>query len=120
MTAGDLRERVIFAKRPATVPDQYGNQEDSFQDQFTLYARIRPVKGRITSFLGEESVEAQRLTAIQPVVIMVRVSLNSTLVTTAWRATSVRTGVIYNILSIANTDEKNAYLEMLCQSGVAT
>jgi len=116
MPIGELRERITFSKRNIQADDGYGNIESEFVDQFTVYGQVSPIKGRITTFLGEESVVGQKLTAIQPVKLRVRYSRETETITPDWRA-KVRS-TYYNILSIANPDERHGYLEMLAQSGV--
>lgn len=118
MGIGELRERITFSKRNLQADDGYGNVESEFEDQFTVYGQVSPIKGRITTFLGEESNIAQKLTPVQPVKLRVRYSRESKLIQPDWRAKVVSTGEFYNILSIANPDEKHGYFEMLAQSGV--
>lgn len=111
MTAGELRERMTFESRILS-DDGYGNAESSFVDQFTVWARVR-ARG------GSERVIADRLTGVLPVVIRVRVSTNTLLITTGWRAVHDRSGTVYNITSVANMDEKRKYLDIDATSGEA-
>lgn len=113
MSAGELRERVAFEYR-AAVDDGYGNEvSGDWTLGFRCAARIKPLR-------GGESVQAARLAGKQPVAITVRVSSNTRAVTTDWRVRDTRTDEVYNIRSKVNPDEKRAYFEMECDSGVAT
>lgn len=120
--AGELRERVTFEKRTA-VDDGYGNMSGDWAGAFLddsspqvnkqFAARIKPAR-------GGESIQAARLAGHQPVLITVRSTVNTRTITTDWRVRDVHKDVLYNIRSIVNSDERNFYLDMECDSGVAT
>ena len=111
--AGDLRERVAFEKR-ATADDGYGNPvSGDWVEQFRAAAKIKPAR-------GGESIQAARLAGKQPVLITVRSSSNTRTVKTEWRVRDVRKDVVYNIRSIANSDERDVFLDMECEAGVVT
>lgn len=111
--AGALTERVHFQKRDEQ-DDGYGNPvAGDWTTQFTEPARLQPK-------LGSEPVLAARLTGVQPFLLVVRSSARTRAVTPAWRAVNARSGAEYNIRTVANADERNAWLEMLVQEGVAT
>lgn len=113
MPAGELRERVAFERR-AVADDGFGNETaGEFGEAFRVAARIKPAR-------GGETVQAARLAGRQPVVVTVRCSSDTRRVTTDWRVRDVRAGVIYNIRSIVNPDERGAYFDMECEAGVAT
>lgn len=109
--AGALSERVTFSKRIET-DDGLGNVESDWVDQFNEPTRLRPK-------LGSEPVIAARQAGVQPLLLVVRSSARTRSVTPAWRAVNARTGAIYNIRTVANPDERNTWLEMLVQEGVA-
>lgn len=111
-TAAELRERVAFQRR-TLADDGYGNEVGEWSEVFRTAARIKPAR-------GAESIQASRLSGRQPVVITVRSSSNTRQVRTEWRVIDIRQETIYNIRSIVNPDERNAFLEMECDSGVAT
>lgn len=111
--AGALTERVHFQRRDEQ-DDGYGNPvAGDFTTQFTEPARLQPK-------LGSEPVLAARLTGVQPFSLVVRSSARTRTVTPAWRAVNARSGAVYNIATVANMDERNAWLEMLVTEGVAT
>lgn len=106
--AGSLNERITFqqlAPRDPNEPD-YGETHSSWQDVFTVSARLAPR-------MGSETVIASRLQGIQPYTITVRSTPQTRLVTPAWHAVNARTGVIYDIKAAVNIDERHAYIEML-------
>lgn len=113
--AGQLRERVAFERRDI-VDDGFGNEvAGDWIAAFapTLFAaRIKPAR-------GGETIQASRLGGKQPVVITVRSSTQTRQVQTEWRVRDVRHDVTYNIRSIVNPDEKNAFLDMECDTGGA-
>jgi SPP1 family predicted phage head-tail adaptor len=120
MSAGELRERVIFQSRtPAEDGDGAGNFEGAWQERFRCAARLTPLK-------GSETVIASRLAGNQPLIIKVRSSAQCREVTTDWRILNARLRDVkgdptaYNIRSFMNTDEKREYIDFLCDSGVAT
>lgn len=110
-TARELRHRIAFDKR-IEVGDAYGNTQSSFEEQFIVAAKVQ-------AKFGGEAVTAARLTGQQPVTIVVRQTVQSLLITTAWRARDVRTGTEYAIRSIVDPDDRRAYLEILTQTGAA-
>lgn len=116
-SAGHLTERMTFQKRAdlssASPPgDGYGNVEGGWTDQFTIAARRVYLR-------GGEDVLASRLEGRQPVILTVRRSSDTETITTDWRATDARSGTIYNIRSVQLTEDR-AWIDMLCESGVAT
>jgi len=111
MQIGELRDRVTFAQ-PASVSDEYGNEESGFADQFTVAANVLYVR-------GGEQVMAARLEGRQPVVLTIRSSSDSVRIAPGWKATDARDASrIFNIRSIQPSDRKD-YTELLCGMGVA-
>lgn len=110
--AGALSEIVAFESR-AVIDDGYGNEiSGDWTERFKANARIQPIK-------GGESVIADRLQGTQPVVIRVRYEPQTLSANTDWRVLDLRAGVIYQIKSQANMDEKRRYIEFLAIAGVA-
>lgn len=113
-TAGQLQRRVTFSAR-SEVDDGYGNTTGSWTDQFTVWARVKPLKG------GDEAVQASRLQGRQPVVITVRVTPKTSLITPEWKATDADSGVEYALTAPpANMDEDNQFFDILATTGEAT
>lgn len=108
--AGKLRERFAFSS-PVSASDGYGGVTDGFQDQFTLWARRRFLR-------GSEAVQAARLEGRQPAILTVRRSSQSEQIGTDWRATDTRTGAVFNIRSF-EPSEDHASIDMLVEAGVA-
>ncbi|CAL8981547.1 hypothetical protein RHODGE_RHODGE_02828 [Rhodoplanes serenus] len=109
--AGSLDRRIAFDRRMETS-DEYGGVEAEWVEGFVVAASVTPR-------LGGETVMAARLAGTAPVTIMVRRSVQTAAVTSAWRARDVRSGETYNIRSIAAVGgARGRYIEMLAESGV--
>jgi head-tail adaptor len=112
--AGDLRYRVTFAERDS-VEDEYGNVTTGWIDRFTVSANI-------IAKLGGEAVDAARLAGRQPVVIRVRKSPDTSLITTDWKATD-QAGHEYNIRAaidpLIGDSQHGFWIEMIAETGVA-
>lgn len=114
-SAGQLSHRVAFDKRQDVnpdAPDDLGNTQSVFVEQFVVAAKV------LAKF-GGEAITAARLTGQQPVTIVVRQSSNTLLIAPDWRARDARSGAEYAIRSIVDPDDGGAWLELLCQTGVA-
>jgi head-tail adaptor len=105
--AGDLRQRIAFDKR-APADDGYGNTEADFVEQFVVAAEVK-------AKFGGETVTAARLAGHQPVNVTVRSSTQTRLIRVDWRARDTRTGVVYEIRSIADPTARKAWIELLCE-----
>ena len=110
MAAGDMRERVFFALQ-LEVDTSYGKAVGDWEEQFEVWARVR-------ALVGSEPVLAQRLTGVQPVIVTVRSSSDTRLVTAAWRIRHKQTGALYNIRAVPPGERKD-YIDFLCEAGVA-
>ena len=111
MKVGDLRHRLTFQARPIQSGDEYGTYEGDFEDEFTVWAAVKPK-------LGGEDVLAGRLQGRNLVNITIRYSDQAAQITTDWRA--VQGTKIYNIRSIIDPDDRRMWLELLCEKGVLT
>lgn len=109
--AGSLSERVAFLE-PDNIDDGYGGTTQGYVERFQDAARLQPR-------MGSETVIASRLQGVQPYTLTVRSSTATRAVTPAWRVRNVRSGREYNIKTVINSDERNAYLEMLVVEGEA-
>lgn len=110
--AGELTHKVAFDVR-TNGDDGYGNPVEDFVEQFIVSAKVQPK-------FGGETVLASRLAGQQPVLIVVRQSSQTVQITPEWRCRDARSGTEYNIRSIVDPDDSGKFLELLCQSGVAT
>lgn len=115
--AQQLRERVTFQWRDDSgAPDAAGE----WTDQFTLAARLKP---RLT---GSEDVIAGRMTNQQPYVMTVRTDARSRRINGSWRAFDARKGMgpnnrpvrLFEILSVANVDEDDRFLDFLVRETI--
>lgn len=111
MAAGGMRARLRFERR-GYADDGAGNagQTGPFEAQFSRRARLVPLK-------GGESVIAARLAGTQPVAVEIRSDSDTRTITTSWRAVDVNSGAEYNIRSIADMEQKGAWLTLLCETG---
>ena len=108
--AGALRARLAFDQR-AQADDGAGNKEGDWSEQFACRGRITPLRG------GEE-VTAARLQGTSPVLLTVRSTALTRTVDSTWRARDVSSGVAYAIKSTSNMDERNIWIEMMCEAGI--
>ncbi|MGU3495929.1 phage head closure protein [Xanthobacteraceae bacterium A53D] len=106
--AGDLDCFLRFEQREGfAAPDRYGNTQGGFEERFSTWAAVTPMKG------GEQTI-AGRLAGTQPVVIQVRRSTRTRAITADWRAVDVRSGAVYSIKSPpVDMDGNRAFLDML-------
>lgn len=120
-SAADLDHRIAFAKRPVQADDGYGNTEGAFVEHHVVWAGVRPR-------FGGESVQAMRLSGIQPYTVTVRSSPEMLEVTPYWRvrhacdgACGIPEGIEFNIRTPPTPLQApwNHWLEMIVESGVA-
>jgi len=110
--AGHFDHRFAFDAREV-IDDGYGNQvAGDFKERFQQNADVIVMK-------GGEDVMAARLEGVQPIILRVRVSNYSRQITTDWQARDVRTGELYNIMTITKDSYSGSVFEMFCRSGVA-
>ncbi|MBC8718165.1 phage head closure protein [Ochrobactrum sp. Marseille-Q0166] len=100
-----MNERVVFQQRE-NVRDEGGGVRGEWVDKFEERARLRPR-------LGSETVIAAGLEGVQPYTLTVHSNSRTRLVTPAWRISNARNDRTYNIKSIMNPDESNAYIEAM-------
>jgi SPP1 family predicted phage head-tail adaptor len=106
--AGALKERVSFAVR-GEVDDGYGNTVGGWVERFqdaASYVHLR----------GGEGVLAARLENRHPLVLRVRASTRSRVITADWKVTDARTGVEYAIKDVTASVD-NRWIDLLCERG---
>jgi len=109
--AGDLRDRLVFQKR-VEADDGHGNVKGGWQTQFTVAARVSPLK-------GNEAVQAQRLAGIQPYAITIRHSIGARAIDTSWRILDARdVKRVFNITAAAY-DDRHQWIQLLATAGIA-
>lgn len=111
MKSGDLSARIKFSKMIDTSDDGYGNVQRGWDEQFTIFAKLKPR-------LGGEEVTAARLRGRNPVAVSVRSSKKSRQITSDWKAVDARSGEEYNIRSVVRSEDHST-IEMLLEKGVA-
>jgi SPP1 family predicted phage head-tail adaptor len=116
MRVAELRHRLTFQARPIQTGDEYGTYEGDFEDEFTVWAAVKPK-------LGGEDVLAGRLKGRNLVNITIRYSDQASLITTDWRAVQRigdRITKLYNLRSIIDPDGKRMWIELLAEDGALT
>ena len=112
--AGDLRFRVRFDKQTET-DDGYGGTTSAWTEQCTRWADIRPMR-------GSEQVMGQRLTGVQPVLIIVRKDSSTKLIDASWRAVEMLNGSpvkYYALKTCEDMERDNRFLTMVAEAGAA-
>lgn len=116
-SAGRMRELLHFQRQgatPAGEPDYGSPQAGDWETVFTEPAELAPMR-------GGEPVQAARLTGVQPYIVRIRSHTATREITPAWRAVDARNPKrVFNIRTITNTDQKNAWIDLLVDDGVAT
>lgn len=109
---GEYNSRVTFSSRGGSGGDIYGNVDGDWADQFTVYAKLLPLR-------GGESVMADRLSGKQPYIVIVRMSPETKQITTDWRAVNVEDPTqVFNVRSVV-PDPAGDKIDILCETGVA-
>ncbi|MDX0065903.1 head-tail adaptor protein [Sinorhizobium meliloti] len=113
-SAGRMHQRLHFQKRPEGE-DEYGNpQSGPYETVFTAAAELIPLR-------GGEPVQAARLVGVQPYTVRIRSCAAAREVTPSWRIVNARNASrVMNIRTVTNPDQKNAWLDLLVDDGVAT
>ncbi|WP_455918851.1 head-tail adaptor protein [Ensifer canadensis] len=113
-SSGRMREKLHLQKR-TMVDDGMGNETaGDFATVFTAPGELVPMR-------GGEGVQAARLTGTQPYIVRIRSCAASRDVTPGWRAVDARNDKrVLNIRTVTNPDQKNGWLELLVDDGVAT
>lgn len=109
-----MHQRLHFQKR-SIVDDSYGNEvAGPFETVFTTAAELIPLR-------GGEPVQAARLVGVQPYTVRIRSCAAARDVTPSWRIVDARNASrVMNIRTVTNPDQKNAWLDLLVDDGVAT
>jgi len=109
-----MRQRLHFQKR-SIIDDGFGNEvAGPFVTVFTTAAELIPLR-------GGEPVQASRLVGVQPYTVRIRSCVAARDVTTSWRIVDARNAArVMNIRTVTNPDQKNAWLDLLVDDGVAT
>lgn len=112
--AGSMREKLHFQRREA-LDDGMGNETSGpFSTVFTDAAEIIPLR-------GTETVMASRLAGVQPYIVRIHSNIRTRAVTPTWRIVDARNPLrVLNIRTVTNNDQKNAYLDLMVDDGVAT
>lgn len=112
--AGDLRERVAFARRESINPDDpddYGNTVSEWVEQFRTRAQFVHLR-------GGEGVLAAKLENRHPLVVRVRASAQSREIGADWQVTDLTSGAVFNVRDITHLPART-WIDLLVEAGVA-
>lgn len=115
MTAAALFNLVAFLEREMVNPDHpldLGNVVGMWVERFTCRAAFVHLKG------GSETVMAGRLAGTHHQIIRIRKSPQTDEITPAWAVRDEATATSFNIRDVTPAEDR-AFLDLLCQSGVA-
>jgi len=110
--AGQLRDRLEFYKKVDTAADALGNVQRVWELQFTTQARV-------VQRIGGETVLQARLSGQNLASITVRRNSQTQHINSDWKAVDPRANDEWNIRS-AVPDERQRFMELLAERGVAT
>lgn len=110
---GDLRESVRFERRVIGADDGYGNVSRAW----ALFAG--PFAAGIEPQSGSEEVLSDRSTGVQPVAITIRWCASAAQIQPQDRAVDQRSGRMFNVIAVANEDERRRYLNIVASAGAA-
>jgi len=111
VTHGPLEERV-YLEKPTSTPDGLGGTEAGWTQVFETRAHFRYLR-------GGETVLAGRLQGRLTIVATIPSHHDARAVTPDWRMRDARSGTIWNVRAVMPSDDRQ-WLEMTCESGVAT
>ena len=110
MQAGRLNHRIQFNRRDIDGSDEYGNPSREYVPLFTVWGNVRGTTGR-------ERVRAGSIENLRTATIRIRASSQSRELTEGDQAQA--RGETWDILGIANADDKGVMLDLLVQAGGA-
>lgn len=93
------------------VANGYGAKQAGFVEQFQTRAEFNYAK-------GSERVLADRLEAIQPILVRVRSNIDTLRIRPDWQMRDIHTGVAYAIRAIAPSPDRSA-ISILVEGGSA-
>lgn len=109
--AGQLTQRVAFEQREE-VDRGDGVTVGQWKEQFRCWAGYKHLR-------GGETVQAARLQGQQTLIIRVRASGQTRVVTGDWRIRDTRTGVLFDI-KYPEHETNRMFISFTCQSGGAS
>ncbi|MCQ0987543.1 head-tail adaptor protein [Jiella marina] len=104
--AGRLTERIAFDAVIQTQGEG-GGTVSGFEERFVVSARRRYLR-------GGEGVQAARLEGRRPLVLTIRRSSQSEMITAEWRARDTRSSEVYDIKSVEPSEDRRD-LDVLCE-----
>lgn len=110
MDAGRLNHRAQFLRKAVDGSDEYGNPSREYAPMFTVWANVRETTGK-------ERVAAGSIENLRTATVRIR-RTTATQGLTEGDQVQAR-GETWDILGIANADDKGVMLDLLVQAGGA-
>jgi SPP1 family predicted phage head-tail adaptor len=110
MRAGDLRKRITFQQRSASV-DGYGQQVTTWTDMFTVWAEIEALTAR--ELFAAQSVQSE---ATHMITVRYRTEFANPSVTNGYRI--AYGGRIFNISGATDPDERKRTIKITAAEGL--
>ncbi len=112
-SAGRLKERIRFDRRPTIADDGTGNTLGAWATYLgPVWAEIKPAR-------GGEVIQMARLTGTRAIEILIRSTAIARALTTTDRAVNTRTGEVFNIRLIEDREMNRQFLNITAEGGVA-
>ncbi|WP_041527848.1 head-tail adaptor protein [Paracoccus aminophilus] len=107
LRSGRRRDTVVF-QSPVESRDRDGKLVQGWEDQFTVSAHVKPLR-------GSEAVMQARVSARAPAILSVRLSAQTLRIMADWRA--VVEGRIFDLKELPRRTNRPRFLEMLVEAG---
>jgi len=107
---GQLRKRVYFSRLKVRVDDGGGGSPKEWVPALTVWGQLMPERGR-------EILAAGRLESSAGAVLKIRATAAARAIDASYKATI--DGVDHQLRSISNPDQRNRFLEIVLEVGVA-
>jgi SPP1 family predicted phage head-tail adaptor len=104
---GRLAHRVEFLE-PVVSHEANGSESIAYEPTFERWAAVEPIK-------GAEAMRANQPLEVMDTRVLVRWSASAAAISAKWRARF--RGVLYDVVSVANTRSAEREIEIMCRSG---
>jgi SPP1 family predicted phage head-tail adaptor len=110
MRAGQLRHRITIQSH-TSAQDNYGEVDWTWSTGFETWAKISPLRGN--QYFNAQQVQAN---VSHKITLRYQALPNSTDINADnTRLLFGSTARVYNIVSVINPDERNIYLDLMCE-----
>lgn len=101
--AGDFKERVRIERRALVDGERTGAWE-TYGTERAAYTWAR----------GSETVMAQRVQGIQPLIITLRSNASTRAISNTFRVVDARTGAIYGVEAVSPSKDGPQFVDLVC------